>query len=149
MAGSFTSLNYHIVFSTKERRPILRSVLRELLFPYVQGTLQNLKGHLIQGGGFDDHVHLLIRLHQDVAIADCVRTIKSNASKWLRQDHDRDWLGWQDGYGAFTVSKSHIPDVQAYIQNQEEHHVRASFQDELRALLIRHEIEFDERYIWL
>jgi REP element-mobilizing transposase RayT len=148
MAGSFTSLNFHIVFSTKERRPILKPELRIRLFPYIAGIIHNQQGSLIQAGGVDDHLHLLVRLHQNTAIADCVRTIKSNASKWVRETHDDRWLGWQDGYGAFTVSRSHVPEVEAYIQNQETHHARASFQDEFRALLKRHDIEFDERYLW-
>jgi REP element-mobilizing transposase RayT len=93
-------------------------------------------------------LHLLLRLHQDVAVSDCVRTIKSNSSKWLREKHQPNWLGWQDGHGAFSVSRSHVDDVRRYIQNQAAHHARASFQDEFRALLQRHEIEFDERYIW-
>jgi putative transposase len=145
MAGSFTCLNVHVVFSTKERRSILVPALREPLFPYVAGIVQNLKGHLIQAGGVDDHIHLLIRLHQDTSIADCVRTIKANSSKWLRESHDAHWLGWQDGYGAFTVSKSQLPDVQTYIANQELHHARTSFQDEFRSLLKRHGIEFNEQ----
>ncbi len=148
MAGSFTSLNFHIVFSTKERRPILSLHLRNVLFPYLAGIIQNDKGHLIQAGGVDDHIHLLVRLHQDTAVADCVRTIKANSSKWLRESHDDRWLGWQDGYGAFSVSKSHIPDVQTYIQNQESHHAKTSFQDEFRTLLKRHDLDFEERYLW-
>jgi putative transposase len=148
MAGSFTCLNVHVVFSTKERRRTLMANLREPLFPYVAGILKDLHGHLIQGGGVDDHVHLLIRLHQSTSVADCVRTIKANSSKWLREEHDVRWPGWQEGYGAFSVSKSAIPDVERYIENQETHHAQTSFQDEFRALLKRHGIEFDERYIW-
>ena len=148
MAGSFTCLNVHIVFSTKERRPILNPNLRTLLFPYIAGIVGHHKGHLIQAGGVDDHIHLLVRLHQDTAVADCVRTIKANSSNWLRESHDDKWLGWQDGYGAFTVSKSHLPDVQTYIQNQETHHAKLTFQDEFRALLKRHGIDFNEQYIW-
>ncbi len=148
MAGSFTCLNCHLVFSTKERRPILIPQLREPLFPYVAGILKGLHSHLIQGGGVDDHVHLLIRLHQSTSVADCVRTIKANTSKWLREEHDAQWLGWQEGYGAFSVSKSAVSDVQCYIQNQESHHTQTSFQDEFRALLLRHGIDFDEKYIW-
>jgi REP element-mobilizing transposase RayT len=103
---------------------------------------------LIQAGGVDDHIHLLIRLHQATSVADCVRAIKANTSKWLREEQDARWLGWQEGYGAFSVSKSAVPDVQDYIQNQESHHSRTSFQDEFRALLKRHGIEFNEKYLW-
>lgn len=148
MAGSFTSLNFHIIFSTKERRPFLTATLRDPLFPYFAGILTNLKGRLIEAGGVDDHVHLLVRLHQDTSVSECVRTLKANASKWIRETHDPDWLGWQDGYGAFTVSMSALPDVRDYIGNQEHHHARATFQDEFRTFLKRHEIDFNEAHIW-
>jgi putative transposase len=148
MAGSFTSLHVHIVFSTKERRPILGSSLREVLFPYVAGIVQAEKGQLIEGGGLDDHVHLLVQLHQQTSVAECARLIKANSSKWLREKHDDRWLGWQDGYGAFSVSRSNVPDVRTYIRNQEQHHAKMSFQDEFRSLLERHGISFDERYVW-
>jgi REP element-mobilizing transposase RayT len=148
MAGSFTSLHVHIVFSTKERRPILTARLREVLFPYIAGIVEAEKGHLFQGGGVDDHVHLLVQLHQQTSVAECARLIKANSSKWLRENHDHRWLGWQDGYGAFSVSQSSVPDVRSYIRNQEQHHARMSFQDEFRSLLQRHAIEFDERYVW-
>jgi len=88
MAGSFTNLNFHIAFSTKERRPILTANLRTSLFPYFAGILTNLKGHLIEAGGVEDHVHLLARLHQDTSVAECVRTLKANVSKWIRETHD-------------------------------------------------------------
>lgn len=109
----------------------------------------NLKGHLILGGGVEDHVHLLVRLHQETSLSESVRTMKANSSKWLREEHEPRWIGWQDGYGAFSVSKSHLPEVEAYIRNQEQHHAKTSFKDEFRALLQRHEIDFDEQYIWL
>ena len=148
MAGSFADLNFHVTFSTKERRAILRADLREPLFPYIAGILQNMKGRLIEAGGVEDHIHLLLRLHQQTSVAECVRTVKSNSSKWLRAEHDPNWLGWQDGYGAFSVSQSQLPTVQRYVALQEEHHARLSFQDEFRSLLSKHGIEFGERYIW-
>jgi len=148
MAGSFISLHVHYVFSTKERRPMLTPDLRSLLIPYIGGIAHNVKCELIEAGGVDDHLHLLARLHQDVAVSEIIRTVKSNASKWLREEHQPSWLGWQDGYGAFSVSRSHVGDVRRYIQSQAQHHERTSFQDEFRALLQRHDIEFDERYIW-
>lgn len=149
MSGSFTSLHVHYAFSTKERRPIVTTDLQTLLVPYIGGIAHNLKCELIEAGGVDDHLHLLIRLHQDVSVSECIRIVKSNTSKWLREEHQPSWLGWQDGYGAFTVSRSHVDQVRQYIRRQAEHHARTSFQDEFRALLRRHDIEFDERYIWL
>ncbi|QDT52441.1 Transposase IS200 like protein [Caulifigura coniformis] len=152
MAGSFASLHIHIVFSTKERRPILTPRLRDLVFPYIAGIVHAEKGHLVEAGGVDDHVHLLVhllvQLHQQTSVADCARLIKSNSSKWLRENHDDRWLGWQDGYGAFSVSQSSVSDVRDYIRTQEQHHAKTSFQDEFRALLTRHKIEFNEQYIW-
>jgi putative transposase len=87
-------------------------------------------------------------MHQGISVADCVRTIKANSSRWLREGHDPRWIGWQDGYGAFSVSKSAVSDVSRYLLNQEWHHARASFQDEFRALLDRHDVEFEEQFLW-
>lgn len=148
MAGSFSSLHVHYVFSTKERRPILTHDLRALLIPYVGGIAHNLRCEIIEAGGIDDHLHLLARLHQDVAVSEFIRTVKSNASKWLREEHHPNWLGWQDGYGAFTVSRSHVDDLRRYVRTQSEHHARRSFQNEFLELLRRHNIDFDQRYIW-
>ena len=149
MGDTFTKLVYHIVFSTKGRVPSITEPIRERLYEYIGGIIRSEGGSLIQIGGMPDHVHLLARLKAAVSVAEMVRLVKSNSSLWLHElpEPMGRAFGWQSGYGAFTVSGSHIASVQRYIQTQEKHHARRSFKDELIALLRKHEIEFDERYI--
>ncbi|MCH8150708.1 MAG: transposase [Planctomycetes bacterium] len=123
--------------------------LQPRLFEYIGGILRGCDNALIAAGGMPDHVHLLCSLGKQSSIADVVRTVKSNSSKWIHAtfDHQRQFA-WQSGYGAFAVSWSNIEDVRRYLASQAEHHAHRSFKDELRALLERHEIEYDERYLW-
>ncbi len=149
MPQSFASLHVHIVFSTKRRERTLRSDLFPRLLPIMGGILRDLSCSLISGGGTEDHIHLLASLSRTIAIADAVKHVKSNSSNWIHNEvpNFREFE-WQAGYGAFAVSYSHLASVKAYIANQEEHHRTMSFQDEPRELMTRHEIEWDERYIW-
>ena len=148
MGDTFTKLIYHLVFSTKGRVPSITVQIRERLYEYIGGIIRAEGGSLIQIGGMPDHVHLLARLKADVSVAEIVRVVKSNSSRWMHEMPDLDrGFGWQTGYGAFTVSSSQIASVQRYIRTQEKHHARRSFKDELIELLQKHEIEFDERYI--
>ena len=149
MPHSYTSLFYHIVFSTKERYPFLNLDVRARVHDYLGGAIRSEDGTSLIVNGVADHVHILARLRQDKAIADVLRDIKANSSGWV---HDclpnLSKFAWQGGYAAFTVSKSQLGFVQRYIANQEAHHQKISFQEELIALLKAHEIEFDERYLW-
>ncbi|HEX7379649.1 MAG TPA: IS200/IS605 family transposase [Pirellulales bacterium] len=149
MASTFTNLLYHVIFSTKNRIPCIDTALRQDLHAYLGGIVRELGGAALEIGGVADHVHLLVKLPPKIALSDFMRTLKANSSKWMNEEKLKlRKFGWQDGYSAFSVSKSQTPEVRSYIQNQEAHHQRKSYQDELRALLRRHEIEFDERYIW-
>lgn len=106
-------------------------------------------GVLLACGGMPDHVHLLTRLPQTKAVADVLRVVKTNSSKWMGETFPDVYCpGWQTGYGGFTVSTSGLGEVKAYIANQEEHHRTRTFQAEFRAMLVKHGIEFDERYLW-
>jgi REP element-mobilizing transposase RayT len=149
MPQSFASLHYHLVFSTKNREPFLRADLHPRLFEYFGGILRAHGGCLVAAGGVEDHVHLLVRLSRDMAVAEALRLLKTNSSKWI---HDTgagpSAFAWQTGYAAFTVSLSQIDAVKDYLARQEEHHRTQTFQDEYRALLRRHGIDFDERYLW-
>ena len=148
MSDTFTKLLYHLVFSTKHRQPLIEDKLRSELYPYIEGILRRRQGVVMTIGGMPDHVHLLVRLKPDMSVSKIVQAIKANSSKWIheRPDFPRDFA-WQVGYGAFTVSESKARSVYRYIQRQEEHHHKASYEDELRVLLTKHGIEFDPAYL--
>ncbi len=148
MPQSFGCLHCHIVFSTKGRRNFITDDLQPRLFAYVGGILHNHDCRLVASGGMPDHVHLLTSLGRAVAVADAVRLIKSNSSKWIHEDLAMPTFRWQEGYGAFSVSHSNIEQVKTYIAHQRLHHHRATFQEEYRDILRRHDIEWDERYVW-
>jgi len=149
MPSTYTNLLYHIVFSTKVRRPFINPELGEELHPYIGGIIRDAGGEPIEIGGVADHVHILAKLPATLAVADALRLIKSNSSKWAgeRPDLVRTFT-WQTGYAAFTVSKSQVGTVREYIQNQERHHRRKTFKQELVSLLKKNDIEYDERYLW-
>jgi putative transposase len=149
MPSTYTNLLYHIIFSTKERRPFINPKLLAELHPYVGRIIRDLKGEPIEIGGVEDHIHVLAKLPATSALSDALREIKSNSTKWAgeRQDLVRTFA-WQTGYAAFTVSKSQVVMVRKYIRNQEQHHRRKTFKQELVSLLDKHEIEYDRRYLW-
>ncbi|MBI2190411.1 MAG: IS200/IS605 family transposase [Planctomycetes bacterium] len=149
MPQSFTSLHYHLIFSTKHRLPIITPDLQLRLYEYIGGIVRGQGGYLLAAGGIPDHVHLLASLSKQVAIADSLRDIKANSSGWIHATFpERKDFAWQTGYGAFTVSTSAVDEVKAYIANQTEHHRKLTFQEEFVAFLKRHNIEFHERYLW-
>jgi REP element-mobilizing transposase RayT len=149
MAHTYTNLLTHIIFSTKDRHPFVDGELRERLFPYMGGIVNQLGGTPILINGPIDHVHMLVVMPPTMSVADFVGKVKSNSSGWIhKQWAARAKFAWQIGYGAFSVSGSMKEDVKVYIANQEEHHRKVTFQEEFIAFLKRHEIEYDERYIW-
>lgn len=148
MPGSYTQLLYHIVFSTKERRSLIDARLKEPLYDYMGGIVRGMnKCDLLEIGGVADHVHVLVRLHPTIAVADAVRVLKTNSSKWANEQRQKGWFEWQEGYAAFTVSQSQVDRLSAYILNQEQHHRRRGFRSELMTLLKKHEIQFEEQYL--
>ncbi|MBX7073448.1 MAG: IS200/IS605 family transposase [Pirellulales bacterium] len=148
MPQSFASLHCHIVFSTKHRQPVIERNVQPRLFEYIGGVLRNASCRLIAAGGMPDHVHLLTSLSRTITVADAVRLIKANSSRWMHDELAVDNFWWQDGYGAFAVSYSNIEQVKAYLANQEAHHRTATYQEEFRDFLRRNELEWDERYVW-
>lgn len=149
MAHTFTNLLTHIIFSTKDRLPCIDAQLKPELLAYMGGIVRELEGKAYSINGTADHVHLLVSLPPTLALSDAMRVIKTNSSKWAGEREARQvFSGWQTGYGAFSVSKSNVPDVIKYIADQEEHHKKVSFQEEFIAFLKKHEIDYDERYIW-
>jgi len=149
MAHTFTDLLTHAVFSTFGRAPFLSEAMRPDVHAYIGGILRELHAVPIAIGGTADHVHLLARLPAEMAVADCLRVVKANSSRWLKEKWpQRRSFAWQRGYGAFSVSESKKGVVTRYIQNQAEHHRRISFQEEFLELLKNHGIAFEEQYLW-
>jgi putative transposase len=149
MAHTFINLLTHIIFSTKHRAPQIDQELKSQLLVYMGGIVREIRGVALLINGTADHVHLLVRLPATVALADILRVIKTTSSRWVHEKWStRSDFAWQTGYGAFSVSQSNAEVVLRYIANQEEHHRKISFQQEMVTYLRRNKIEYDERYIW-
>ena len=149
MAHTFVCLLFHAVFSTKNREPFIDAELKERLVPFLGRIVRELNGKGLKINGTADHVHMLLSLPATLPIADAMRIIKTNSSRWVHEQWpSRASFEWQTGYGAFTVSQSMNRPVTQYILNQEKHHRGITFQEEFLALLEKHEVEYDERYIW-
>ena len=149
MANTYTALHYQFVFSTKGRRAWITPDIEERIWDYLGGIARANKMKPLKTGGIEDHIHMLLGAPPTIAPSKIAQLVKGGSSAWIHETFPH--LGefaWQDGYGAFTVSKSVIPDVIAYIANQREHHRTRSFQEEYRSFLYRHGIEYDERYVW-
>jgi len=148
MSHSYTNLLYHIIFSTKDRRPLITPDYEVRLYDYIGGTIRELEGISLALNGTEDHLHLLAKLRPDRALSDVLRKLKANASGWMHRVFPRlENFTWQQGYGAFTVSQSNVKEVQRYIARQKLHHQKVSFRDEFIRHLIANEIEFDVRYL--
>ena len=142
-------LLYHVVFSTKNRKRYLHEGIRESVFAYMAGTCKGLGGFAIKVNGFYDHVHLLVRIRARVAVSEFIGQLKASTSKHINDTQGRiAKFGWQNGYGAFTVSVSRKEAVYQYIEGQMEHHSNQTFQQEYLHLLNKHEVEYDERYLF-
>lgn len=149
MANTFTSLHYHMVFSTRNRERWISPDVEERIWAYLGGIAKENKVHPIQIGGIEDHVHLLLGAPASLAPSKIAQLIKGGSSAWIHDTFpNMKGFAWQDGYGVFSVSKSNIPDVVEYIRGQREHHRTRTFQEEYLAFLKRHEIQYDERYVW-
>jgi len=150
MSQSLSAVYVHLTFSTKGRQPLLcERTIRDRVFAYLGGVSKTLECPPIIVGGFEDHVHLLARLGRTISQAEWVKELKRASNLWLRA-RGRNYADfeWQRGYASFSVSQSNLERVRQYIANQEEHHRSKSFQDELRTLLLKHNVEWDERYAW-
>lgn len=150
MPQSLVQIYVHIVFSTKHRQPLLRDLaLRERMHAYLAGICNNQRSPSIRVGGVDDHVHILCRLSKTLDVSTLIRELKRDSSKWIKtQDPQLKDFQWQEGYGAFSVSPSHVDALIEYITNQVEHHRQETFQDEFRRLCEKYGVAIDERYVW-
>jgi REP element-mobilizing transposase RayT len=146
VANTYTSLHYHVVFSTKNREPWIEEKFEQRIWAYLGGIARENNMNPLLIGGVEDHVHMLLGLPPVLALSNAVKLIKGGSSKWIKETFpDLTRFGWQDGYAAFTASKSHLPDLVNYIRNQRPHHQRKTFAEEYRVLLDRHEIRYDMR----
>lgn len=149
MANTYTCLFYHVVFSTRNREPWIAREYEARVWDYLGGVAKQNDIAPVKIGGVADHVHLALRIPQTLSVSDAVKAIKGGSSKWIHDTFPKlSGFGWQDGYGAFTVSKSRLPEVVDYIATQREHHRTRTFQEEYLGLLEKHEVEYDERYVW-
>jgi putative transposase len=149
MANTYTSLHYHIIFSTKNREPWLAPDIEQRVWAYIGGVARAHKMTALQVGGIEDHIHALVSAPATIAPSQIAQFLKGDSSKWIHNEFPSlRSFAWQDGYSAFTVSKSSLAEVVRYIQNQREHHRKKTFQEEYLEFLQKHGIEYDERYLW-
>jgi putative transposase len=149
MANTYTCLHYHIIFSTKNRQRWISPDIEERLWSYLGGIADHNGMTPLKNGGIEDHVHIVVGLLPTMALSKAVQLLKGGSSLWIHDTFpELAEFAWQDGYGAFTVSKSQLPDLIEYVKNQREHHRTRTFQEEYRAFLEKHGIEYDERYLW-
>jgi putative transposase len=146
--GSFTRLTYHVVFATKYRRPTIKEDIQERLYEYIGGILRGKKGHLIEIGGVEDHVHVLAGLSPTMAVSDVIRDVKAASSKWVKEERETEAFEWQKSFGVFSVSYDRVEAIRKYIRNQREHHKTKTFHEEYIDFLERHGIEFQLEYLF-
>jgi putative transposase len=146
--STHVSLHYHLIFSTKDRRRLITEAWRSRLHAFLGGAVRTCGGVAEAVGGTDDHVHLLVGLRATHCLADVLREVKAPSSQWVHETIGLGAFSWQEGYGAFTVSPSQIAAVRSYIERQEEHHRKRTFQEEYLEILKQSGVEYDERYLW-
>jgi REP element-mobilizing transposase RayT len=149
MAKTFTQIYIQVIFAVKGRQNLLRRENKEELHKYITGIIRNKKQKLIRINSVSNHVHILIGLKPDIALSDLVRDIKANSSRFINDNH---WIKgkfyWQEGFGAFSYSQSHLNELIQYIDQQEEHHRKKSFKEEYLSLLEKFKVEYDARYVF-
>ncbi|HKO44348.1 MAG TPA: IS200/IS605 family transposase [Pyrinomonadaceae bacterium] len=149
MAGKYLSLLVHFVWSTKNREPWIELAMREDMYAYIGGIMRKKKATLLAAGGMFDHIHLYASLPSIISIADLVNAVKANSSRWVHESfRNLRTFAWQEGYGAFSVSKSDEQRVIRYVQDQERHHAKRTFEEEFISLLEKHDMPYDPRQIW-
>ena len=148
MPATHLSLHYHVIFSTKDRHPIIVESWRLRLHEYLGGLIREADGIPEAIGGTDDHIHALVGLRSTHTLATFVQDIKQSSSRWIHETILVKNFAWQPGYGAFTVSVSNCPAVREYIARQVEHHQTKTFREEYVTFLQKHEVAYDEKYLW-
>jgi len=149
MPNTYTQIHIQFVFAVKNRTAVIAKLWKDELYKYMTGIIQN-KGHkLLAINGVEDHIHILVGLRPNESISDLMREVKSNSSKWVKEKgYTQGKFEWQEGYGAFSYSKSQVSNVISYIENQEEHHRKQTFHEEYINILKKFDVEYDERYVF-
>jgi len=149
MGQSLVKNYVHIIYSTKQRQPFIHAPVEAELHSYLGGICRKLECNPVKIGGYTDHVHILCILSKKIAVMKLLEEMKSHSSKWMKtKGPSLSDLYWQNGYGAFSVSPSHVAAVKEYIERQAEHHQHKTFQEEYREFLEEYSVEYDERYVW-
>jgi putative transposase len=149
MANTYSSLFFHIVFSTKSRQSLITEDIEERVWAYIGGIVRSHGMSALQIGGVEDHVHALIMAKPIHSPSEIAKRIKGESSKWANGEiSELRGFGWQDGFGAFSVSKSNVPAVIEYIRSQRAHHQRESFESEYERLMTLHEVDYDRKYLF-
>ncbi len=148
MAQTLVSLLVHVIFSTRNREPLITPEIEPELFAWIGGILKNHESHLLDAGGDADHVHLLISQSKNIPLSSLMKDVKKDSSSWIKtKDRRFRNFHWQDGYGAFSIRQTDIPELNRYIAGQKKHHRRRTFQEELIAFLDEYGMTYDERYL--
>jgi putative transposase len=147
MSHTFGNILFHLIFSTHQRRPLIKPEFQSELFAYLGGIIRELHGTALIINGTADHVHMLVRIRPAHAAAEIARVVKANSFRWIHEKWSSDFA-WQTGYGVFSVSESNVAAVTKYIATQEEHHRKHSFQDEFLVFLKKNGLAYDEKYVW-
>ena len=149
MAGTYSQMHIHIVFAVKSRENLLLKPWRDEIFKYISGIISDKKQKNLIVNGVEDHVHLFIGLKPSCCLADLIRDVKSSTTNFINEKRlVKGRFSWQEGYGAFTYSRSQLDQVYQYILNQENHHLKSSFKEEYLGLLRKFEIEYDDKYLF-
>jgi putative transposase len=149
MPQSLAKIMLHITFSTKKRVPLIIDEVEKNLHAYIASMCNALGCHAYRVGGTSNHIHIACRLSRTITVSDLLEDIKSHSSKWMKKQHPLcAHFSWQNGYGAFSMSESHLKRAVTYIDNQKEHHREKTFEVEYLGLLKEYDIEYDERYVW-
>jgi putative transposase len=149
MANTYTQIHIQFVFAVKYRAALIQKDWKDRLHQYITGIIQSNDHKMLQVNSMPDHIHIFIGMRPTQSIASLVQNLKTETSKWIKQNKFcKSSFAWQEGYGAFSYSKSHVPDVIRYIQNQETHHTKETFMDEYRKMLKAFGIDYNEQYIF-
>jgi len=149
MTHTYTQLDYHLVWSTKNREPIITPLFQERLYEYIGGVFRDMNSVCLEIGGVADHLHILARISSTVSISDLIRDVKASSTRWMQKEVLRNGaFSWQEGYGAFSVSPSHLDPITQYIKNQAEHHKSVTFKEEFLRILDKNKVNYEEKYLW-